>query len=160
MGKFHQTSVLESRGENWHLQGLRAREEGKLKVQLAEANSKFMRLETLLHSTEAELSAVKADLVNLRRSKEDIATSVNNNENNAVGTNRMLRKMLNKIFKQLKTTFTKPTGDVDSEQPLDETRAYSGQEVVDILAQHFRDVAQYVNAENEKAISDVNQSQQ
>ena len=114
----------------------------KLDIQLEEANSKFVRLETLLRSTEAELAAVKEDLVNLSNSKQDV-TDIGYDP---LATQKMLKKMLNKIFKQIKTTFSKNNSDPSS------NKSYSGEDVVDILAQQFRDVAQFLNSQNEQNI--------
>ena len=117
----------------------------KLQSQLEEANNKFERLEILLHSTQAELSAVKTDLVNLERSKADIIPSVNDNEYNVIKRNQMLKKMLSKIFKQIKATFTENT---EQNLKTNTEKTYSGHEVVNILTQHFRDVAQHLNSTN------------
>ena len=96
-------------------------ENEKLETQLEEADSKFMRLETLLRSTEAELSAVKEDLVNLSNSKQDMT----NNDYDPLATQKMVKKILNKIFKQIKTTFSEDNSDPAS------NKSYSGQDVVD-----------------------------
>ena len=88
----------------------------------------------------AELSAVKEDLVNLSNSKQDMA----NNEHDAVATQNMVKKVLNKIFKQIKTTFSENNSDPSS------NKSYSGQDVVDILAQQFRDAAQFLNSSSEQ----------
>ena len=117
----------------------------KLQSMLDEANNKFERLETLLHSTQAELSVVKTDLVNLERSKADIIPSVNDSEYNVIKRNQMLKKMLSKIFKQIKATFTENT---EQNLKTNTEKTYSGLEVVDILTQHFRDVAQHLNSAN------------
>ena len=105
----------------------------ELRAQLEEANSKFMRLEVLLQTTEAELSAVKEDLVNLSNSRSEEA----NKEFDPEATNKMVKKVLNKIFKQIKARFS----DID-----DSNKSYSGQDVVDVLAHQFRDVAQLLDS--------------
>ena len=78
-----------------------------LQSQLEEANDKFIRLEALLQTTEAELTAVKEDLVNLSNSKsEEISKDFDPEV-----TNKMVKKILNKIFKQMKGKFS---DDIDS----------------------------------------------
>ena len=104
-----------------------------LQSQLEEANDKFIRLEALLQTTEAELTAVKEDLVNLSNSKSEEI----NKDYDPEATNKMVKKILNKIFKQMKGKFS---DDIDS------NKSYSGQDVVDVLAQEFRDVAQLLNS--------------
>lgn len=87
----------------------------------------------LLQTTEAELTAVKEDLVNLSNSKsEDI-----NKDYDPEVTNKMVKKILNKIFKQMKEKFSDDN---------DSNKSYSGQNVVDVLAQEFPDVAQLLNS--------------
>ena len=109
----------------------------ELQVQLEEANSKFMRLEALLQTTEAELSAVKEDLVNLSNSKSEEASK----EFDPEATNKMVKKVLNKIFKQMKGKFAEND---------DSNKSYSGQDVVDVLAQQFRDVAKLLSSSTEQ----------
>ena len=113
----------------------------ELQAQLEEANNKFMRLETLLQTTEGELAAVKEDLVNLSNSKSEEA----NKDFDPEATNKMVKKVLNKIFKQMKGKFSD-----DGES----NKSYSGQDVVDALAQQFRDVAQLLNSSSEQNKTD------
>ena len=104
-----------------------------LQSQLEEANDKFIRLEALLQTTEAELTAVKEDLVNLSNSKsEEISKDFDPEV-----TNKMVKKILNKIFKQMKGKFSDDN---------DSNKSFSGQDVVDVLAQEFRDVALLLNS--------------
>ena len=105
--------------------------EVKLETQLAKANNKFMRLENLLHSTEAELSAVKEDLVNLRDSKTDTARS----DYNMVDTNKMVKKILNKLFKRMKNALSEDNG---------ADKSFSCSEVEEFIGQQFRDVATFL----------------
>ena len=113
----------------------------ELQAQLEEANNKFMRLETLLQTTEGELAAVKEDLVNLSNSKSEEA----NKDFDPEATNKMVKKVLNKIFKQMKGKFS------DDDES---NKSYSGQDVVDALAQQFRDVAQLLNSSSEQNKTD------
>ena len=104
-----------------------------LQSQLEEANDKFIRLEALLQTTEAELTAVKEDLVNLSNSKSEEI----NKDYDPEATNKMVKKILNKIFKQMKGKFSDDN---------DSNKSFSGQDVVNVLAQEFRDVAQLLNS--------------
>lgn len=109
----------------------------KLRAQLEEANSKFTRLEALLQTTEAELSAVKEDLVNLSNSKSDDVSKVFDPE----ATNKMVKKVLNKIFKQMK-------GNLANDD--DSNKSYSSKDIIDVLAQQFRDVAQLLDSSSDQ----------
>lgn len=109
----------------------------ELQAQLEEANNKFLRLETLLQTTEGELAAVKEDLVNLSNSKSEEVSK----EFDPEATNKMVKRVLNKIFKQMKGKFS------DDEES---NKSYSGQDIVDALAQQFRDVAQLLNSSSEQ----------
>ena len=60
----------------------------ELQAQLEEANNKFLRLETLLQTTEGELAAVKEDLVNLSNSKSEEVIK----EFDPEATNKMVKK--------------------------------------------------------------------
>ena len=100
-----------------------------------------MRLETLLQTTEGELAAVKEDLVNLSNSKSEEA----NKDFDPEATNKMVKKVLNKIFKQMKGKFS---GDDES------NKSYLGHEIVDALAQQFRDVAQLLTPSTEQNKTD------
>lgn len=104
-----------------------------LQSQLEEANDKFIILEALLQTTEAELRAVKEDLVNLSNSKSEEI----NKDYDPEATDKMVKKILNKIFKQMKGKFSDDN---------DSNKSYSGQDVVDVLAQEFRDAAQLLNS--------------
>ena len=125
--------------------------EGKVEAELAEATSKFSRMETLLHSTEAELSAVKEDLFKLTTAKTNIMAPTNDREDQIMETNKILKKVLGKIFKQLKATFRTAEDaeikdeDENSASNTTSGKTFSGDEVVELLAQHFREAIEYLN---------------